>query len=459
MQSLPARVLLIWLASAAVLVAWAIFPELQGADQGPAQAAASAKDLRWQGVSSCAATACHHQNGPKGSKGSEYTTWITCDRHAQAWSVLFDDRSRYIQKNLEGLKDLKDAHPEKNPLCLNCHAMNVPEPLRGPGFSLADGVGCEKCHGPAEKWLSVHHTREWRGKSVQEKQALGMYPTKDLLSRAQLCLPCHVGTPDMEVNHDLIAAGHPRLNFELGAYLANSPRHWRASDDKARYPDFEARAWALGQALAVQASLELLAARAAAKDRPWPEFAEYDCFACHHDLREPSERQKRGHGKQFPGTLPLSAWYSAMVPEALDLRKPGPPTRQTVLSNLKDLGDLMSKPLPDRVAVVQKARGTALLLNPCVTQLSRTTLDRASLVKLQAALRPVEGAPPGSNWDALAQRYLALAAIHQALGDLTPAETDPEGKRTLDTMRKQLEFPRGFNSPRSMEPSGAARNR
>src|SRR5260370_37796859 len=50
---------------------------------GPAPGAAgkAREAWPWQGVNSCAATACHGDSGPKGSKRSEYTTWFTYDKH------------------------------------------------------------------------------------------------------------------------------------------------------------------------------------------------------------------------------------------------------------------------------------------------------------------------------------------------------------------------------------------
>src|SRR5262249_53265920 len=56
------------------------------ADEGSADFAG----LQLQGVGSCSAASCHGYNGPKGSKGSEYTTWVTHDPHARAYSVLFE---------------------------------------------------------------------------------------------------------------------------------------------------------------------------------------------------------------------------------------------------------------------------------------------------------------------------------------------------------------------------------
>src|SRR5262249_7174292 len=153
-----------------------------------------------------------------------------------------------------------------------------------------DGVGCESCHGPAEKWKAVHYLPGWKDRSDREQ--LGFLDTKDLAVRAESCVACHVGSPNREVNHDLIAAGHPRLRFDLGAYLANYPKHWSDARDKAGRPALEAQVWAIGQVVSAQAAVKVLQHRAAAADKPWPEFAEYDCFACHHSLSAPNWRQE-----------------------------------------------------------------------------------------------------------------------------------------------------------------------
>src|SRR5262249_29449111 len=138
---------------------------------------------------------------------------------------------------------------------------------------------------------------------------------KDVLQRARLCADCHVGGPEREVNHDLLAAGHPRLNFEFSSFQAIYPQHWCDRDDRARYPDFEARSWAVGQVVSAQTALNLLAYRANNKKAPWPEFAENNCYSCHHDLRG---RLGRGQNLDLgPGVLTLNDWYYAELPAAL----------------------------------------------------------------------------------------------------------------------------------------------
>src|SRR5258707_6359375 len=125
-----------------------------------------------------------------------------------------------------------------------------------------------------------HDKAGWADKNEADKIALGGRPTKNLRARAQICADCHVGSPGRSVNHDLIAAGHPRLNFEYASFLGRINKHWREAKDRSRNADFEGRVWFMGQLAAAKAALDLLEWRATSAEQVWPDFAEYDCFAC-----------------------------------------------------------------------------------------------------------------------------------------------------------------------------------
>src|SRR5260370_10954947 len=94
---------------------------------------------------------------------------------------------------------------------------------RGRAVESSEGVSCENCHGPASAWLGPHTTRTW----AQEKSvALGMHDTRNVMHRTEKCLECHLGTKNKFVDHEMIAAGHPDLYFELDSFSAGVPRHW-----------------------------------------------------------------------------------------------------------------------------------------------------------------------------------------------------------------------------------------
>lgn len=364
--------------------------------------------FQYQGVASCAAAACHHGNGPAGTKGSEYTTWIAQkDPHSRAYSVLFDRRSLLIEKNLTGTEK-----PHENKLCLSCHVNpDVETATHSDRFSRTDGVGCESCHGAAEKWLSIHFTAPWKNLPLEEKQRAGMIATKDVAVRAEVCVRCHVGWQDADVNHDLLAAGHPRLRFEYGAYLTNYPaRHWKVADDRGRYGDFEARAWLVGQVASAKAALDLLEYRADPQHhKPWPEFAEYGCFGCHHDLRDQDWRQKRGAGR-----LPWGTWYFALRSIVGDELRSSRPSDLEAFEKLKKL---MSNRAPDATETTREAARVSQTLARWADGMARECRDENALQKLLMAL--IKGGEDGElEWDGAAQRYLGIAAVYNSLSDI-----------------------------------------
>jgi hypothetical protein len=373
---------------------------------------------------------------------------MTTDPHSRAYLVLLEERSRRIARNLR----LPDGKAEKAPECLRCHATpGVPSTGNG-HCQVSEGVSCESCHGRAERWLSEHYLPGWRQKSDDEIKALGMLPTKDLLARARMCVSCHVGHGDAEVNHDLIAAGHPRLRFEYGAFLAVLPKHWSEREEKARYPDFEARAWVVGQAVSAEAALELLAERAdRKKGKVWPEFAEYDCFACHHDLSEPSRRPQRAGSIDSSPLIP-NEWYTVMLPRALALLRAD--KEEASEADLAVIRKEMRRPLPDQERVATEARKAAARLSRMLGPLASGNYAEPAL--LRQSFTALLDDQSSAGWDAHAQRYLALAALHHGLSDLAPQSLDLRWKPALKAMVKQVKFPAGFDSPHGKEPASVS---
>jgi hypothetical protein len=412
------------------------------------------KEAAFQGASSCAAAACHGGNGPRGSAGSEYSTWASHDPHARAYRVLFEDRSRRMVRLLRRLPADGKVRPDREALCLKCHALNTPVALEAslPEAVLADGVSCEACHGPAQRWKATHYQDEWRGRTLLQKAADGMFPTKDLGFRVQLCAGCHVGRAGMDVNHDLLAAGHPRLRFEYTAFHQVLPRHWRE-----RAPDFEARAWAAGQVAALRASVALTEARAADAKAPWPELAEYSCYSCHHELRPEGWRQTLPSGGRRPGTMKWNTWYAALTPrlaEALPLE--GARTPGDVSDAVAGLRQVMERPGAPRKAALEKAAACRQQLDAWLAALDgvpKEPLPPAKIAALRTRLleRPRSEADlAGWEWEQAVQQYLGAAALTHNLSGLRPVE--PRLRRHFAATASKLLFPAGHDSPASFTP-------
>jgi hypothetical protein len=270
--------------------------EAPNANAADAQSATAAETGNYVGPGSCSAVACHGAIRPGSGRilQTEYSTWIARDRHARATEVLSNAVSQRMAKIL-GI-----GAPQQAQKCLACHALDVPASARGRTFA-TEGVSCEACHGPASGWLGYHVTRD---ATHEESVRRGMYDTKDVVKRTEQCLTCHLGTADKSVDHEMIAAGHPDLVFELEAFSAAMPRHWKETTEGDPYRPL--RTFAVGQLVHLRASLNRLARRV--KGPVWPEYAELDCFACHHSLTRPEDswRQAQGYeNRARPGLPPL----------------------------------------------------------------------------------------------------------------------------------------------------------
>jgi len=447
---------------------------LLAATSGPARAKVEppAGGFARIGLGSCAARGCHGAVGPtepaRGEAyipGGAYTTWRAFDPHARASAVLLEPRSRSIAARLSG--PLRGAPAHEARACLACHASPGPPP-EAASPTAARGIDCEGCHGPAGRWGEAHLALDWIAKSPAAKAEAGLSDLSTPRARAEGCVGCHVGdrSRGMDVNHDLLAAGHPRLNFEYASYLAALPKHWREPRQKARAVkpspgspvDFEAKSWAVGQAVTARAVLRLLADRAdastaealaddgAGPSSPWPEFAESECFACHHVPSGPGPRPSRGpRAIGGPGRLPWATWPSAMLPAlAGDRPDVDPSAAGSAWSRLRVE---MALPEPDAAKVAGLAREGDRSLDAWVGSLEMATFDAGRVEALIAGLSKVE---PGrvDTWDASAQRYLAIEALIRAWKDLGGGLLNPDAARLIESAPARLAFPPDYDSPR-----------
>lgn len=436
---------------------------------------------KYVGAAGCAAANCHGGDALKQIQGSEHSLWVQQDPHAGAYNVLYNNTSRRIMKYLRQSPRyayLKSVPAHEAKICLDCHA-TAPSKERlvdGHKFSLSDGVGCESCHGPAEKWLDPHKRDSWNAWSSAEKAAIGFVDTKDILQRTKMCASCHVGAIDREVNHDIMAGGHPRLNFEMSAYHANLPAHWNRNADRRRHAvndphvsaeylqsTFQAKLWKVGQLAAAEKSLELLEERAANPQRVWPEFTEYGCYACHHNLQPPLEaevdkeggswRQERGYPKRKPGHYPYGTWQFAMLPDLPLFGDAGPFGGK---GDFNKLSTEMGKPYPNREKVTSLARSVRLQLSAAGHQVAHNPLTIAESDALlqhyldHAADRPID------SWDTAAQSYLTLVALYQGVADAKGRALDPTAKDKqifagFARARELLKFPSNYDSPKDFE--------
>jgi hypothetical protein len=352
------------------------------------------------GVATCAGSTCHGSAEPLDAAPvlqNEYLTWHRRDAHARAYETLHSDRSERIARQL----GLGPAHEADT--CLDCHADNVPEDRRGRGFQIADGIGCEACHGGAENWIRSHVSGE---ASHADNIASGMYPTDRPGPRAELCLSCHYSHPDTEMTHRIMAAGHPQLQFELATFSRIQPPHYAVDEDyRARKEaPSAARLWAVGQlrdAGTVLGKLREDLYRAGL----FPELYYFDCNACHHDFGA-ADWVTRPVGNLEPGSVRLEDASLRMAGHLLAVLDTDLGRRWA--AGIDDLHDATAE---DAKAVRAAADRLYAVTGTASARLDENGLTDRSIVRVMARIVAAERRDGFGDRTSSDQTAMALAAL------------------------------------------------
>jgi hypothetical protein len=207
--------------------------------------------FRYATMARCNTKDCHGADAPKGSPAlNEYGIWKSVDPHSKTFTTLYKAPSKAIGTAMT------IAKVHESPKCLSCHT-KVVEPskvVEGQKWSVQNGVSCEVCHGPGEKWVDPHATPKEKNWHHEQSVATGMIDLRDVATWARTCASCH-----LQIDHDLVTAGHPRLHFELVDYNARTGAHWKTEKHPSMAAGFDAKAWTVGQAVSLAEALRNLA--------------------------------------------------------------------------------------------------------------------------------------------------------------------------------------------------------
>jgi hypothetical protein len=351
------------------------------------------------GAGGCASSNCHGGTTPLPESqsrilGNEYATWSVGDRHARAYKMLLEARSKRMAEILK----IADASRDRR--CTVCHVVGSPEK------SLSDGVACEACHGAATGWLGTHTQPNSHAASVSQ----GMIDTKNLEVRAKTCLACHLGEGEQVVDHEMIAAGHPDLAFELDTFTFAQPAHHRQPKPAAGNSLPRVRAWAVGQTSALAEGMRLLAAHTG---KSWPEFTDLECYQCHHDLRADSWRIQRGYAGRKPGSLQVNL---ARFEVARVLVAEAAPDQKAALEGaMGRLDTLVENDLSDRAAIAREAQAVERTANALTAQFLGRNFDAASAGAMVRALNAGIQRIADAGVNAAEQATMSLDALTSAL--------------------------------------------
>ena len=227
---------------------------------------------------------------------------------------------------------------------------------------------------------------------------------------------------------------------------------------------------AVGKVVAASKALELLQSRVHSARRAqqsnatlfWPEFAEYDCFSCHHDLSDPSWRQQRGYAGGAAGRLPWGTWYFPVVPRLGKVF--GRIENGQLDGEIRELSHVMGQPFPSIDEVDRCAKTLKSSLDALAEQLNAANFSSKHMRQLLLDLTSREGNRLiQTDWAATMQLYLTAAAAHSAYCDINGhvppnlTKNDERIDASLTKIRNLLLFPKEFRSPKSEGLSAKAR--
>ena len=369
---------------------------------------------RFEGVATCAGSTCHGRAEGNGKvvRQDELRRWqepsSPSGAHSRAFAVLTGPRGQQIAATL-GLGSATSA-----PACLGCHATNAPAVLRGDRYQASDGVGCESCHGASTGWLATHYTVLG---THAANLSQGLVPLENPAVRAAVCLDCHYGSdkPGQFVTHRMMAAGHPRISFELDLFSSLQQHHDEDADYAARKGRTDSlRLWAVGQAEAVQRSLSLFARPAFASQGIFPEFTFYDCHSCHRQIFDAAERHltfETNPGRPIPfATPPYNDENFIMLSAAAHVLAPG--QAASFDSAARNFHAAMGIGRPQTIAAATRLNAAAGALSRALAQGSYSG-DSAFTVIAAISGRAIS--PRFTDYTGSAQAVMAVDTLLNAL--------------------------------------------
>jgi len=288
---------------------------------------------------------------------------------------------------------------------------------------------------------------EWKKMSAQQKAATGYLDLHDPVKRTEQCLTCHLGTQERNVDHELIAAGHPDLYFELASFQQAMPMHWKDPIDK--YPWFEIRSFAAAQGAQLAKQLDRVARNATTGI--WPEYADLDCFACHHSLTnaENSWQQERGYQNRKPGNPPWQLSRFVVLRQVLGEVDPG--SRASLETSINQLYAGVTALNGNKANVANQAKALSETASKLAQTLATANYDQARASRIMKAIANDADYISRQGERAAEQALMSVNATYNAVAAKSRPGNDAAVRNAIRGLFQQLDNPSAYNAPKFAE--------
>jgi hypothetical protein len=206
------------------------------------------------------------------------------------------------------------------------------------------------------------------------------------------------------------------------------------------------QAWGVGQAVQLRESLNRLSRRA--NSPVWPEYAELDCFACHHGLTRPEDswRQDRGYAGRRPGNPP---WNESRVVVFRDLvEEISPEASKQLKDEVSQLAGLMNQLNGNREQIAASAARASSWADQIVKQVDAQGYDSAMTLRLMRRVAGDGSAISIEGERSAEQAAMTLDSLFRAYSQNAKPANATELRAAIDGLFAQLQDPSAYSAPR-----------
>jgi hypothetical protein len=200
--------------------------------------------------------------------------------------------------------------------------------------------------------------------------------------------------------------------------------------------------------------MNLLAERAS-PGKTWPEFAEWSCSACHHDLRDGAEnlarQQRLANADSSRGLMAWDTWnHYATRAHAADISRAfglDAALGSQIEADVRALDTAMSQLAPNREVVAGQARAASARIDEWARAMWGARFARPGLDPLSQAIVARQLENRVLDWSSAAQTYDALANLHQARLETAPgsdAQLTAAIREIYDGLAAKQRAPAGY---------------
>ena len=203
------------------------------------------------------------------------------------------------------------------------------------------------------------------------------------------------------------------------------------------------RSLSVGQAVQLREQLKRIARES--QGGIWPEYAELDCFACHHSLTaaKDSWRQERGYPGRRPGNPPWN--LSRYVVFRRVIQEANPQASQQLRSQVDSVNALVTALGSDRKQIAAEASSAAQVANGLAQRLAAMHFDQPTTLRLLKGISSDADDIAGQGERSAEQATMALDSLFIAYAKNDHLANDAQIRAAIHGLFQQVEDPSAYN--------------